>query len=54
MPSQKAAISIDVYKRQLAHVGKSYAVSAARADELKLKDGSTVVGTIVGFEERCV
>jgi hypothetical protein len=26
-------------------------VSAARADELKLKDGSTVVGTIVGFEE---
>jgi hypothetical protein len=24
---------------------------AARADELKLKDGSTVVGTIVGFEE---
>jgi hypothetical protein len=25
--------------------------SAARADELKLKDGSTVVGTIVGFEE---
>ena len=27
------------------------ALSAARADELKLKDGSTVVGTIVGFEE---
>jgi hypothetical protein len=27
------------------------ATSAARADELKLKDGSTVVGTIVGFEE---
>jgi hypothetical protein len=26
-------------------------VSAARADELKLKDGSTVVGTIIGFEE---
>jgi hypothetical protein len=26
-------------------------LSAARADELKLKDGSTVVGTIVGFEE---
>ncbi|MGD0404283.1 MAG: hypothetical protein ABSB66_13920 [Candidatus Acidiferrales bacterium] len=26
-------------------------VSAARGDELKLKDGSTVVGTIVGFEE---
>jgi hypothetical protein len=26
-------------------------VYAARADELKLKDGSTVVGTIVGFEE---
>jgi hypothetical protein len=26
-------------------------VCAARADELKLKDGSTVVGTIVGFEE---
>ena len=25
--------------------------SAARADELKLKDGSVVVGTIVGFEE---
>jgi hypothetical protein len=27
------------------------ALSAARADELKLKDGTTVVGTIVGFEE---
>ncbi len=25
--------------------------SAARADELKLKDGTTIVGTIVGFEE---
>src|ERR1700683_4370462 len=27
------------------------AFSVARADELKLKDGTTVVGTIVGFEE---
>ncbi len=27
------------------------ALSVARADELKLKDGTTVVGTIVGFEE---
>jgi hypothetical protein len=27
------------------------ALSATHADELKLKDGSTVVGTIVGFEE---
>ena len=27
------------------------AFSVARADELKLKDGNTVVGTIVGFEE---
>lgn len=27
------------------------AFSAARADELKLKDGTTIVGTIVGFEE---
>ena len=27
------------------------AFSTVRADELKLKDGSTVVGTIVGFEE---
>lgn len=26
-------------------------VSAARADELKLKDGTKIVGTIVGFEE---
>jgi hypothetical protein len=29
----------------------SAAFSAARADELKLKDGTTIVGTIVGFEE---
>jgi hypothetical protein len=27
------------------------ALPSARADELKLKDGSTIVGTIVGFEE---
>jgi hypothetical protein len=35
----------------IALVALFAALSAARADELKLKDGTTVVGTIVGFEE---
>jgi hypothetical protein len=35
----------------LALIAFSGALSGARADELKLKDGTTVVGTIVGFEE---
>lgn len=34
-----------------ALIAFSAALSGARADELKLKDGSTIVGTIVGFEE---
>jgi len=35
----------------IALVALFAALSVARADELKLKDGTTVVGTIVGFEE---
>jgi hypothetical protein len=35
----------------VALIAFSGAMPGARADELKLKDGSTIVGTIVGFEE---
>jgi hypothetical protein len=39
--------------RRLPHLALALlvAVSAARADELRLKDGTKVVGTIVGFED---
>jgi hypothetical protein len=35
----------------LAFAGALLCLGAARADELKLKDGSKIVGSIVGFEE---